>query len=98
MGNKFIVRIDEEDSNLVERRFYEHASMRDSVAFLMKDKDVNEELLDKLVRSVGSRYYELEKTKRLISKKYEPLELKGKSYTYSFDFEEETITYVENPD
>ena len=43
-------------------------------------------------------YYELEKAKRILSKKYEPQELRGKSYDYYFDFEEETITYVEKTD
>lgn len=95
---KVTVKIYSEDSNLVERLFFEHAAMKDCVAFLMKDKDVNQELLDKYVRSVGGMYYELEKAKRLLSKKYEPHELRGKSYEYHFDFEDETITYVEKAD
>lgn len=98
MRKQIIVKIDEEDCNLIERKYFEHAAMRDSVAFLMKDRDVNEAILDKLVRQTGVLYYELEKSKRLISKKYEPFEIKGKSYNYSFDFEEETITYVEQAD
>lgn len=92
--NNVVIRIDAEDCNLVERLFFEHAAMKDSVAFLMKDKDVNEELLDKIVRKVIYMYYELEKSKRLISKKYEPSEIKGLPYEYYFDFEDETITYV----
>lgn len=87
-----------EDSNLLERKFYEHAALKDCVAFLMKDKDVNKELLDKYVRNVCGMYYELEKAKRLLSKKYETQELRGKSYDYYFDFENETITYVEKAD
>ena len=90
-----VVRIDEVDSNLVERLFFEHAAMRDSVAFLMKDEDVKTSLLDKMLGDVSVLYYELEKTKRLLSKKYEPKEMSGKHYEYSFDFEDETITYVE---
>ena len=96
--NSIVTRIDSEDCNLVERLFFEHAAMKDCVAFLMKDRDVNQELLDGYVRKVGSLYYELEKSKRLISKKYEPFEIKGKPYNYSFDFEEETITYVKKAD
>ena len=87
-----------EDINLLEQKFYEHAALKDCVAFLMKDRDVNQELLDKYVRSVGSMYYELEKTKSLLSKKYEPQELRGMSYEYYFDFEDETITYVKKAD
>ena len=92
------IKMHPEDSNLLERKFYEHAALKDCVAFLMKDKDVNKELLDKYVRSVGSMYYELEKAKRLLSKKYEPQELRGMSYDYYFNFEDETITYVKKAD
>lgn len=95
---RIIVKIDSEDNNLIERRFFEHAAMRDNVAFLMKDEDVNEEILDRLVKNVGTLYYALEKTKRLLSKKYEPIELKEKPYNYAFDFEDETITYVNETD
>jgi hypothetical protein len=98
MWETYKIIIDSEDCNIVERKYFEHAAMRDCVAFLMKDDDVNQELLDKYVRMVGSMYYELEKSKRLLSKKYEPQELRGKSYDYFFDFEEETITYVKKAD
>lgn len=96
--NSVTITIDAQDCNLVERLFFEHAAMKDCVAFLMKDKNINQELLDKYVRNVGSMYYELEKAKRLLSKKYEPQELRGKSYDYFFDFEDETITYVKKAD
>lgn len=96
--NSIVIHIDAEDCNLIERLFFEHAAMKDCVAFLMKDKDVNEELLDRYVRKVGSLYYELEKSKRLLSKKYEPKELRGEFYDYYFDFEEETIAYAQKTD
>jgi hypothetical protein len=89
------VRIHSEDSNLVERKFYEHAAGKDSIAFLMKDSDVNRDLLKEYIYLVEVRFYELEKCKALISKKYEPIELKGKPYSYSFNFEEDTIIYEE---
>ena len=92
------IKLLEEDNNLIERKFFEHAAGRDNVSFLMKDSDVNAELLDRYIAAVEIRFYELEKTKRLLSKKYEPQELNGKSYNYSFDFEEETITYVAQAD
>lgn len=90
-----IVKINEEDSNLVERMFYEHAAGKDNIAFLMKDSDVNRGLLQEYINIVEKRYYELEKSKALISRKYEPIEIKGKSYAYTFNFEDETITYEE---
>lgn len=89
------IRIHQEDSNLIERKFFEHAAGRDNIAFLMKDKEVNKELLREYIADVEVRFYELEKTKSLLSKKYEPSELKGKPYNYSFNFDEETILYEE---
>lgn len=89
------IRIYQEDSNLIERKFFEHAAGRDNIAFLMKDKDVNKELLREYIADVEVRFYELEKTKSLLSKKYEPSELNGKPYNYSFNFDEETILYEE---
>ena len=90
-----IVKIDSEDCNLVERKFYEHMAGKDNIAFLMKDADVNEDILNEYIKIVEIRYYEVEKCKALISKKYLPEELSGKEYNYSFDFENETITYTE---
>lgn len=90
-----VIKIYSEDSNLIERKFYEHAAGKDNIAFLMKDADVNRELLQEYISIVEVRFFELEKLKVLISKKYEPVELKGKSYVYTFDFENETIIYEE---
>lgn len=90
-----IVKIDSEDSNLIERKYYSHAAGKDNIAFLMKDSEVNESILNEYINIVEQRYYELEKSKVLISKKYEPVELKGNAYTYTFNFEDETIIYEE---
>jgi hypothetical protein len=90
-----IVKIDSEDSNLIERKFYEHAAGKDNISFLMKDADINRELLQDYINIVETRFFELEKSKTLISKKYEPVEFNGKPYTYSFNFEDETIIYEE---
>lgn len=38
-----------EDSNLVERKFYEYNAGKDNIAFLMKDSDVNRELLQEYI-------------------------------------------------
>lgn len=89
------IKIEPEDSNLIERKFYEHAAGKDNIAFLMKDSSINNLLLQEYINIVEVRYYELEKSKRLISKKYEPTELEGKQYTYTFNFEDETIIYEE---
>ena len=90
---QIVVKIDSEDNNLVERKFFEHAAGKDNVAFLMRDKDVVWETLQHYIDVVEKRFYELEKVKELISKKYEPSDLNGASYNYSFDFNNETIIY-----
>lgn len=89
------IRINPEDSNLVERKYYEKEAGKDSISFLMKDADVNRELLQDYINIVEVRFVELEKLKTFMSKKYEPIELKGKSYIYTFNFEDETIIYEE---
>lgn len=88
------VKIDSQDSNYIEQKFYEYSSGKSNIAFLMKDADVNWDVLQKYISIVDCRFYELEKSKELISKKYEPLELKGKAYDYQFDFDEESIIYT----
>lgn len=98
MGKEIKIKIDKEDSNLVERKFFEHAAGRDNIAFLMKDSEIDEKILDRYITTVETRFYELEKVKSLLSKKYEPKELNGKAYSYTFDFDEETITYVAKAD
>lgn len=90
---KEVVKINSEDSNLIERKFYEHAAGKDNVAFLMHDKDIAWEKLQHYIDVVESRFSDLEKTKERLSKKYEPKEFVGKSYNYSFDFNDESITY-----
>lgn len=95
---RITVKIDSEDNNLVERRFFEHAAGRDNVAYLMKDSEVNEKILDRYITVVEKRFYELEKVKSLLSKKYAPEVFNGKAYEYTFDFDDETITYVAKAD
>lgn len=92
---RIIVKIHSEDNNLVERKFFEHAAGRDNIAFLMRGDDINTDILQQYINIVEKRFYELEKCKKLLSEKYRPKELSGKAYKYSFDFDEETITYEE---
>ena len=95
MRKHIVIKIDSEDSNLVERKYFEHAAGKDNLQFLMRDAEVNMRILQQYIDIVEKRFYELEKCKKYISDKYCPEELKGKSYDYSFDFDEETITYEE---
>lgn len=93
MKRENVVKIDSEDNNLIERKYFEHAAGKDNIAFLMRGDEVNADLLQQYINIVEKRFYELEKSKKYISEKYCPDELKGKAYNYYFDFDEETITY-----
>ena len=92
------VKIDQYDSNLVERKFFEHAAGRDNIAFLMRDEQVNWNVLQNYIDIVETRFYELEKCKKYLSEKYLPMELKDKAYDFAFDFDNETLIYAERAD
>lgn len=90
---QIVVKIDSEDSVLVERKYFEHMAGKDTVAFLMKDKDIQWDTLQHYINIVESRFTELELTKEAITKKYLPKDFDGATYTYSFDFNNESIIY-----
>lgn len=93
MRKHIVIKIDSEDSNLIERKYFEHAAGRDNIAFLMRGEGINTDVLQQYINIVEKRFYELEKSKKYISEKYCPEELKGKAYEYAFDFDEEVIIY-----
>lgn len=90
---QIVVKIDSEDSVLVERKYFEHMAGKDTVAFLMKDKDIKWDTLQHYINVVESRFTELELTKEAITKKYLPNDFEDATYTYSFDFNNESIIY-----
>ena len=87
MNKDIVVEIDEQDSLLIERKFYEHQAGRDNIAFLMKDKDVNWDILQHYVDVVETRWVELEMLKSEMGKKYCPESLKDKPYGFEFLFD-----------
>lgn len=90
---QIVVKIDSEDNILVERKFFEHQAGKDTIAFLMKDKDIQWDTLQHYINVVETRFTELELTKEAITKKYLPKDFENASYNYSFDFNNETIIY-----
>jgi len=90
---KVVVKIEPEDNALVESRYFEHAAGKDNIAFLMRDDQIKWSTLQHYIDVVETRYYMLEKTKEQISRKYCPEDFKDASYTYSFNFENESIVY-----
>ncbi len=91
-----IVSIPEDTSLKVERLFYEYTGGRETVKFLMKDREVNWEVLQNYVNVVEARYTELEMLKKAVSGKYLPDELRGSDLNYGFEFlfDEHAIRYT----
>ena len=95
VNNSEIVKIESEDSLLVERKFYEHQAGRDNIAFLMKDKDVNWEILQHSINVVEERFVELELLKNEMDKKYCPENLQKVGHGYEFLFDTEEMRFFE---
>ena len=70
---KVTIEIPYKESLKVERLFYEHKAGQDNIAFLMKDKDINYDILQEYIDVVESRYVELELLKHELGDKYKPL-------------------------
>ena len=93
---EIIVPIPEETSVKVERLFYEWRAGRETIAFLMKDKDVRWDILQQYVNVVETRYTELELMKEGISKQYAPIPMgeSGVPFDYEFLFDRSSIRYI----
>lgn len=91
-----IVPIPEQTSLSVERLYYEYTAGRESVKFLMKDKDIRWDILQNYVNVVEARFTELEMLKKSVSKEYLPEEIEqsGLAYDYEFLFDESSIRYT----
>lgn len=88
------VNIDGQDSLLVERKFYEHQAGRDNIAFLMKDKDVNWDILQHYIDVVETRWVELEMLKAEMDKKYCPENMVDKPHGYEFLFDKQQMKFT----
>lgn len=85
------VKMFREDSEVIERGWYEYTAARDIIGYLMEKEKVNEEYLQQYINIAERRYAELEMKKVAADKKYRP---EGINPTgYSFDFETEEIIY-----
>ena len=78
----------------MERKFYEHQAGRDNIAFLMKEKDINWEILQHYIDVVETRWVELELLKKEMGDKYCPEEYKDDFYSYEFLFDKNMMKFV----
>jgi len=90
---KQIVEIEPHESETVERLFYEYNAGKENIAFLMRDKQVNYDILQEYINVVEARYVELEMMKIGIGEKYKPLP--DKDFDFEFDFRNHSIIYTE---
>lgn len=91
--SNIIVSINKEDSLLMERKFYEYNAGKDTIAFLMKESDINWEILQNYINVVETRYVELELLKNEMDKKYCPDNYINKNYKYEFLFDTYEMKY-----
>lgn len=86
------IKIDEKESDMIERLFFEYRASQDIISFLLKDKDIDMELLQEYINVSEVRYTELEMAKQELGDKYRPQNVKKKC-AYWFDFVNESIVY-----
>ena len=93
MKQKQVVAIDPQDSITVERLFRLYGAGLDTIAFLMKDDDINYNNLQHYIDVVEARHVELEMLKAGMAQKYKPDQ--GKEYNFEFDFQNNAIIFEE---
>ena len=93
-NKKYTVEITTEESETVERLFYEHKAGQENIKFLMKDREVNYSVLQEYIDVVEARYVEFELMKGKLGEKYKPEEI-GDQYNFTFDFDNHAIVYEE---
>lgn len=87
------VKIDSEDSRLVEKAYYEYQASLNILNFILKQENINQEYVDEYLKKSENYFITLEKYKNFVSNKYMP---EGNTvYNYSFDFINETINFYE---
>ena len=87
------VNISIEDSQAVEKAFYEYNASLNILSYLFKQQEINEEYLEQYIQKSERYYIILEETKEVVSNKYKPND--GKEYNYIFDFDNYMIKFME---
>lgn len=91
------VELTHEESNWIERLWYEYNASLNILRFLMSQDTVLEKHLQKYLDSSEAKYAELEMAKSGLTKQHKP-EAIGDSFDYRFDFDEHTVIYQERSD
>lgn len=94
MSNLTIVNIPTELSDWIEKLFFEYNARLNVFKFLIKDNDIEQNILDKYQKEIENKYTELELAKKQVSEQFKPYDFNN-SYIYNFNFDENTIIYEE---
>ena len=87
------VNINIEDSQAVEKAFYEYNASLNILSYLLKQDNINENYIEQYTQKSERYFIILEELKQMISAKYQPKD--NKKYNYSFDFENNALNYFE---
>ena len=90
---KIEVLMNATDSAIVELSFHEYNSTLSIINYLIKDNDIDKNLLQEYNNEADRRYIKLELYKNMMSKKYLPKICSNKNYNFSFNFDENKIIY-----
>lgn len=90
------VKIDSEDSRLIEKAFYEYQASLNILSYLLKQENINMKYIEDYTKKTEQYFVILEEYKSIVSSKYMPQD--EKEYNYSFDFINETINFIPKGD
>lgn len=89
------VKISTEDSDYIEKLFYEYNASLNIIAFLMSKEEVKEKHLQFYLDSSELKYTELEMAKNKIVNFYQSEDIPNNSQ-YHFDFDKEELIFQVN--
>lgn len=96
MANRIIaVRMTEEDARAMEKAWYEYNASVDIIARLMNNESVKFDILQEYINIAELRFTQCEMMKTALAKKYKTEEVDLSKFNYSFDFDENKITFEE---
>ena len=85
----------EEDTRAMEKAWYEYNASVDIIARLMNNESVKFDILQEYINVAEVRFTQCEMFKSALAKKYKTEEVDLSKFNYSFDFDENKITFEE---
>ena len=95
MKKTFTINIDPEESKELEKRWYECNSTQNLLGFLASQSNTVDSIMQQYADLYDVRFTKCELMKAALANKYKPDEVDLTKYNYSFDFQEQTLTFTE---